>query len=190
MGALGMGRRLKLIVDVADKVIGRAERHGTDVAVVAVDRGGREVLVYRTDLCSYNAVEPARRKAVTAAAMGMPTSVITGMMMPDPVGQRALAASPDMLAVPGGFPIIQDDVVVGGIGVSGGHYTDDHMILAKVLVTDGEAPPAMLVLQPPPIGGPGAMPPPQGRPNSPMPPPDGPPPGMPAEPFPSLGDEK
>jgi glc operon protein GlcG len=182
MGALGMGRRLKLIMDVADKVIAQAQRHNADVAVIAVDRGGREVLAYRTDLCSYNAMEPARRKAVTSSTMGMPTSIITGMMAPDPVGQRALAASPDMLAVPGGFPIMQDNVVIGGIGISGGHYTDDHMLLAKVLVAAGELPPAMMAMHPPPMGGPGDM----------MPPPPGmaPPQGMQPPPFPPAGDKK
>jgi uncharacterized protein GlcG (DUF336 family) len=199
MGALGIGRRLQLILDIADKVIHQAERHGADVAIVAVDRGGREVLVYRTDLCSYNAIEPARRKAVTSAAMGMPTSVITGMTMPDPVGQRALAASPDMLAVPGGFPIMQDNVVIGGIGLSGGHYTDDHMILAKVLVTDGEIPPAMPMMRPPPMGGPGDMMPPPtdgtiplptGGPGAPMPPMGAPPLGMTSPPVSPAGDDK
>jgi glc operon protein GlcG len=163
MGALGLGRRLQLIMDVADKVIVQAERQNADVAIVAVDRGGREVLTYRTDLCSYNAIEPARRKAITSAAMGMPTSIITGMTGPDPIAQRALGASPDMLAVPGGFPIMQDNVVVGGIGLSGGRYTDDHMLVAKALVAEGEPPPAMLMMPPPPMGGPGdgagAMPP-------------------------------
>jgi glc operon protein GlcG len=199
MGALGMGRQLKLIMDVANKVIAEAERHNADVAVVAVDRGGREVLTYRTDLCSYNAMEPARRKAVTSAAMGMPTSIITGIMAPDPVGQRALAASPDMLAVPGGFPIMQDNVVIGGIGLSGGHYTDDHMLLAKVLVAAGELPPAMMAMHPPPMGGPGDMGPPPGMMPPPgMEPPPGmmlppgmqSPPGMAPPPFPSAGEKK
>jgi glc operon protein GlcG len=193
MGALGIGRRLKLIMDVADKVIHQAERHGADVAVVAVDRGGREVLVYRTDLCSYNAIEPARRKAVTSAAMGMPTSVITGMIMPDPIGQRALAASPDMLAVPGGFPIMQDNIVIGGIGLSGGHYTDDHMLLAKALVIAGEISPAMMAMHPPPMGGSSDMMPPSGMSPPPgMQPPPGftPPPGMMPPPFPPVGDKK
>ncbi len=160
MAALGLGRRLQLILDIADKVVAEAERHGADFALVAVDRGGHEMLVYRSDLCSYNAIEPARRKAVTAAAMGIPTSIITGMSMPDPVMQRALTASPDMLAVPGGFPIMMDNVVVAGLGISGGHYSEDHMIVAKALVKEGHLPPAMLHMGPPPgpPGGSGAPP--------------------------------
>jgi glc operon protein GlcG len=167
MGSLGLGRRLAHILEIADEATRHAERMGADFAIVAVDRGGRDVLVYRSDLCSYNALEPARKKAITSAAMGMPTSVVTGFTMGDPVGQRAMAASPDMLAVPGGFPIMLDNVVVGGIGLSGGHYNEDHLILAKAIVKDGPLPPAMVG---PPQGGPppGMMP--QGGPPNGMPP--------------------
>ncbi len=164
MGALGMGRRLKLILEIADEAVLCAERFGFDFAIVAVDRGGREILAYRSDLCSYNALAPARKKATTSASMGMPTSTITAVTIGDPVALRAIDASPDMLAVPGGFPIIQDGIVIGGIGMAGGHYTDDQQVLAKVLVKQGEPYPAMLTppLMGPPPGGPpqsGAVPP-------------------------------
>jgi glc operon protein GlcG len=175
MGALGLGRRLQLIMQIADEAILQAERFGFDFAIVAVDRGGREVLTYRSDLCSYNAIEPARKKAITSAAMGMPTSSIAAVTMGDPIAQRALGASPDMLAVPGGFPIIQDNIVIGGIGMAGGHYTDDQQVLAKVLVKQGDPYPAMLL--PPPMG-----PPPGGPPVEPGP--GGPPPGGAIPPIP------
>jgi glc operon protein GlcG len=159
MGAIGIGRRLRLIMDIADEAALHAERFGFDFAIVAVDRGGRELLAYCSDLCSYNALAPARKKAITAAAMGMPTSSITAVTMADPIAQRALAASPDMLAVPGGFPIIQDGMVIGGIGMAGGHYTDDQQVLAKVLVKQGDPYPAMLMPPMMPPGGPQGGPP-------------------------------
>jgi uncharacterized protein GlcG (DUF336 family) len=174
MAAAALGRRLSVMMEMADDVIAQAERLGLDVAVVAVDRGGREVVTYRTDLTSYNALEPARKKAVTAAAMGMPTSTVVAFTMMDPIGQRAMAASPDMLAVPGGFPVVLDNIVIGGIGVAGGHYTDDQQLLSKVLVKYGAPYPAMAVPPPmPPAGGP-----PPGGPGS-GPPSGGPPPGAP-----------
>lgn len=139
----GSGARLARAMEIADGVLAHAERLGLDVAIVAVDRGGREILTYRSDLTSYNALEPARKKATTSAAMGMPTSTVTSMTMADPIAQRALGASPDMLPVPGGFPIIIDNRVVGGIGVAGGHYTDDQQLLSKVLVKAGVPIPAM-----------------------------------------------
>jgi glc operon protein GlcG len=150
MGSLGLGRRLQLVIEMADKVIHEAERMGADVAVVAVDRGGREILSYRSDLCAYTATEPARRKATTAAAIGAPTSFVASAMGGDPVAMQALASSPDMLAAPGGFPIIQDNIVIGGIGLSGGHYSQDHQILAKALVKIGDLPAAMFSMGPPP----------------------------------------
>jgi uncharacterized protein GlcG (DUF336 family) len=166
-------------MQIADQVVLEAQRRGIDIAIVAVDCGGREILAYRTDLTSYNALEPARKKAITAAAMGMPTSTVTGFTMGDPIGQRAMAASPDMLAVPGGFPLIQDNVCVGGIGVAGGHYTDDQLLMSAVLVKFG-APFEAMMMPPPQMGVPPGGPPPGGGPGGGVP--DGMMPPMPTMP--------
>jgi glc operon protein GlcG len=131
------------VAGIADSVLVEAERMGADVAIVATDLSGRVILAYRTDQCSYTALEPARRKAVTSASMAAPTSFVASVAATDPVAAQALAASPDMLAVPGGYPIVLDHVLVGGIGVAGGHYGQDHMILAKAFVAEGELPAPM-----------------------------------------------
>jgi glc operon protein GlcG len=121
------------------------------MALVAVDEGGRTILTYRTDLCSWTAIEPARKKAITSATMRMATSSVSAITMFDQLAQRALGATPELLAVPGAFPLILDGNCVGGIGVAGGHYGDDQYILSKALVEKGDMVPAMPSGMPEPI---------------------------------------
>jgi uncharacterized protein GlcG (DUF336 family) len=113
-----------------------AQQHNAHVALVAVDLGGHPVVVLRADRAPYAAIEAARRKAIAAAALQLPTAQLSEMCAADALMATAIAASGDMLVVPGGFPIIFDDRCVGGFGVAGGHYRDDDLIgrqaLAKV----------------------------------------------------------
>jgi uncharacterized protein GlcG (DUF336 family) len=140
--AVIMGRRLDLVWGIAERVAGYAHRYNFDFALVAVDAGGRNILTYRSDLCSYTAIEPARRKAIASATMRMATSTMSAITMLDQIAQKALSVT-EMLAVPGGFPLLMDGNCVGGIGVSGGHYGDDQYILSKALVERGDMFPAI-----------------------------------------------
>jgi uncharacterized protein GlcG (DUF336 family) len=137
-----LGKRLDLVWGIAERVAYYAHRYNFDFALVAVDSGGRNILTYRSDLCSWTAIEPARRKAIASATMRMATSTMSAITMLDQIAQKALSVT-DMLAVPGGFPLLMDGNCVGGIGVSGGHYGDDQFILSKALVDRGDMFPAI-----------------------------------------------
>jgi uncharacterized protein GlcG (DUF336 family) len=137
-----LGRRLDLAWSIAERVAGYAHRYNFDFAMVVVDSGGRNILTYRSDLCSWTAIEPARRKAIASATMRMATSTMSAITMLDQIAQKALSVT-EMLAVPGGFPLLMDGNCVGGLGVSGGHYGDDQFILSKALVERGDMFPAI-----------------------------------------------
>lgn len=109
-----------------------------DVAIVCVDRGGHVLASRRTDNTGYPAMEAARRKAATSAVMGVPTAMVAGLVSQDPLAAAALSASPDMLAVPGGAPLVVDAVTVGGIGIAGAHYSEDETILQAALARVSE----------------------------------------------------
>jgi len=118
---------------LAEAVIARARELGHHVSAVCTDRSGAIIAAQRMDLAAGQLIETARRKAVTSAAMGAPTSLVAGMVSQDSLAQQALAATPDMLPVPGGAPLVVDAIVVGGIGVAGGHYSEDDQILQYAL---------------------------------------------------------
>jgi len=76
-------------------------------------------------------VQIAQDKAYTAAGFGLSTDGWHEFVKDDPPLALGAAAGIDRLIVfGGGFPITIDGKIVGAIGVSGGHYTQD-MDVAK-----------------------------------------------------------
>ena len=122
--------RARKVCDAAFEI---AQTMNVNVSIVAVDPGGHPVVVLRGDRTSFASVEAARRKAVAAFTMQMPTGALAEMIAQDPLVQRAVHASGDMLVVPGGFPIGSGDGCIGGLGIAGGHYSQDHTVGEKAL---------------------------------------------------------
>jgi glc operon protein GlcG len=110
-----------------------AESMDLNVSVVAVDLGGHPIVTFRGDRTAFASLEAARRKGVAAAGLQMSTAALAEMFAQDPLVQAAVHASGDMLVVPGGFPIIFGPGVIGGLGIAGGHYREDHMLGEKAL---------------------------------------------------------
>jgi len=104
------------------------------VSIVATDLGGHPIVVLRGDNTSFASLEAARRKAVAAFTMQMSTSALAEMIAQDPLVQRAVHASGEMLVVPGGFPIVFGQGCIGGLGIAGGHYTEDHIVGEKAFI--------------------------------------------------------
>lgn len=102
-----------------------------NVSVVAVDLSGHPMVVFRGDHTSYASLEAARRKGVAAAGLMMSTAALVDMFAQDPLVLTAAHASGDMLVVPGGFPIIFGTGCVGGLGIAGAHYKEDHVVGEK-----------------------------------------------------------
>ncbi|MGY4711509.1 GlcG/HbpS family heme-binding protein [Mycolicibacterium sp. CBM1] len=104
----------------ARHVIDKGRERGLHLSVSIVNRSGITKIVLSDDGVGPVAVETGRRKAYTAAVMGLPTALFA-QFAADP---RMAAApphllDPHLLAVPGGTPIIVDGEVIGGIGVGG-----------------------------------------------------------------------
>jgi len=68
----------------------------------------------------------AQDKAYTAVGFGMPTHGWHDFIKDDaPLADGAPTGIARLVIFGGGYPITVDDAVVGAIGVSGGHYTQD-----------------------------------------------------------------
>jgi uncharacterized protein GlcG (DUF336 family) len=71
-------------------------------------------------------VQIAQDKAFTAVGFGMPSDAWHDFIKDDPPLEKGAVGGIDRLVIfGGGFPIKIDDAIVGAIGVSGGHYTQD-----------------------------------------------------------------
>jgi glc operon protein GlcG len=107
-------------------VLEECARIGMNCAIVVTDPSGEMVAVARTDGASGNTYRGALGKAKTAAVFGCATEeYLERRLLHDEVLYRALTADDETFLVPGGFALIVDGEVVGGVGVSGGLHADD-----------------------------------------------------------------
>ena len=81
-------------------------------------------------------VDVAIDKAWSSASFGYPTHVWNDYVSNDPK-VAPLAYRPRMVAVGGGYPILEDGKLIGGIGISGGNYQQDQDACVEALTKIG-----------------------------------------------------
>ncbi len=113
---------------IIETAVAAAEAAGQHSAITVVDATGHPSAFARMDGAPVQAIQISQDKAYTAAGFGMPTGQWHELMKNyDPLASGA-AAMDRLVPFGGGLPIIIDGEVVGGIGVSGGHWSDDSKI--------------------------------------------------------------
>ena len=122
--------RSSVTAELARAMIDAAERKAADMGhpfVIAVaDESGILKAFIRMDGAALLSVQIAQDKAYTAAGFGLSTDGWHEFVRDDPPLAMGAAPGIDRLVVfGGGYPIKIGDAIVGGIGVSGGHYTQD-----------------------------------------------------------------
>ncbi|MCX6283729.1 MAG: heme-binding protein [Bacteroidetes bacterium] len=111
---------------LAEAAITRARSLGLAIAVTVVDESGITKFFARMDNAPLIGVDASRKKAVTAVGFGLPTGAPWfGMIKDDPILREGVHGFNDFMLMGGGVPVIVDDQVIGAIGVSGGHYSQD-----------------------------------------------------------------
>lgn len=108
-----------------------AQRIGFEPSIAIVDSAGNLKAFERSDKSSYLAINIAIDKAYTAASFGLSTKE-WATLIEDPNAAQ-LAGVPRVTPVAGGFPIIEDGIVIGGIGISGGNWAQDQEAGEEVL---------------------------------------------------------
>ncbi|BBY83163.1 heme-binding protein [Mycolicibacterium pulveris] len=114
-------------IAVTTKVLEAAEKTSATVAVVVVDATANPVVSVRPPGVAALVESAARRKAA-AAAFGAPTDTLAEMFGGDPLLAGVFAGSPDVLVLPGGFPLAGANGICGAVGIAGGHYSADQAI--------------------------------------------------------------
>ena len=103
----------------------KAEEIGVPMSIAVVDPDGTLKAFSRMDGAALLAVRVAQQKAWTAISFGVPTLGLWEFIKEDPPLLHSLPHQEDMILFGGGSPINVDGKMIGGIGVSGGHYTQD-----------------------------------------------------------------
>jgi uncharacterized protein GlcG (DUF336 family) len=106
----------------------KAAEIGVPAAIAVVDADGTLKNFVRMDGAPLLPVRIAQQKAWTAISFGMPTHAWWDMVKDDPPLLHGIVHQEDVVIFGGGYPITDGDDVIGGVGVSGGHYTQDQEI--------------------------------------------------------------
>lgn len=118
----------------AQAVINLGRAQNLHLSVSVVNRSGITKVILSDDGASKMATETGRRKAYTAAVTSMPTSIFAKFAAdPAMAASPPHAVDPQLLAAPGGLPIVVDGEVIGGIGVGGADGETDDNIAAQAL---------------------------------------------------------
>ena len=129
--------------DTAHRLVEAAERKareiGQPMVIAVVDESGVLKAFSRMDNAALLSVQVAQDKAYTAVGFGLSTDGWHDFIKNDPPLASGAVGGIDRLVVfGGGFPIKIDGQIVGGIGVSGGHYTQDMEVARAGLAVLGE----------------------------------------------------
>jgi uncharacterized protein GlcG (DUF336 family) len=126
----------------AHRMIAAAEAKASEIGVPMViavcDESGVLKAFSRMDGAALLSVQVAQDKAYTAVGFGLPTEGWHDFIRDDPPLAAGAVGGIDRLVIfGGGYPIKAGDRVVGAIGVSGGHYTQDMEVAKAGLAVAG-----------------------------------------------------
>jgi uncharacterized protein GlcG (DUF336 family) len=120
--------------------VAAAERVGLSLVFHVVDDSGVLKAQLRMDGAPLLAIDAARKKALTAVGYGLPTGQTWyDFATPDPILSRGIDSFTDFTLLGGGLPLRVDGALVGALGVSGGHYTQDEAVAREALAAVGLA---------------------------------------------------
>lgn len=103
----------------------KAKQMGHKMCIAIADEAGILKALLRMDGASDMTLRIAQDKAYTSATMGRATHAFWDAVKNDPPLLHGIVNYPRLIVFGGGYPIIENGKVVGAIGISGGHYSDD-----------------------------------------------------------------
>lgn len=123
-----------ITLEIAEKMLEVAERKAREVGIpmciAVVDESGNLKAFSCMDGAALLSIGIAQDKAYTAVAFGMATHEWYSFIKDDPPLLVGVPHIPRLTILGGGYPIQVGSEIVGGIGVSGGTYSQD-MEVAK-----------------------------------------------------------
>src|SRR3984957_18053849 len=111
---------------VIQAAVAEAKERNWKMNVAVADSGGHLVAFQRMDGAMLAAIKIAEHKARAAATFRRPNKVLDdGVQV---MRLNYLLAFDDVIASRGGIPLIDNGVIIGGIGVSGGTDSQDEVV--------------------------------------------------------------
>ena len=128
--------------ELAHSMLEAAEQKAREMrkafVIAIVDESGVLKAFSRMDEAPLLSVQIAQDKAYTAAGFALSTDEWHDFVKDDPPLAAGATTGIDRLVIfGGGYPITIDEQVVGGIGVSGAHYSEDMEVASAALSAVG-----------------------------------------------------
>ncbi|MBX0314645.1 GlcG/HbpS family heme-binding protein [Planococcus glaciei] len=124
-------------LDLATKMLvaakAKGEELGMNFSIAIVDKPGNLKAFSAMDNAPVLSLEIAQNKAFSAAAYNRPTHEWYDRLKDDPPLLNGIVHTNRLVIFGGGYPIKLGDELIGGIGVSGGHYTHDMQVCEAAL---------------------------------------------------------
>ena len=105
--------------------VAHAETLGIRINVAITEASGTLTAFLRMNGAFLHSIDIAIDKAYTAASFGFPTSQWTQVLQGDEALRIGLPLRPRLVVFGGGVPIRDGEVLIGGLGVSGGSAEQD-----------------------------------------------------------------
>ena len=129
--------KVSITAEAAQRLIDAAEQKaraiGIPVSITVCDEAGVLKAFRRMDGALQITVEITQNKAYTAATTGMATHKWFEFIKDNPAMLHGMVETPRFIVFGGGYPIKVDRVVIGGIGVGGGHPDQDRVVAEAAL---------------------------------------------------------
>ena len=103
----------------------KAREMGRPMSIAVCDGDGTIKAYSRMDGAPLLSVQLSQDKAYTAISFSMATHDWYEFVKNDPPLLHGIIKTDRLIVFGGGYPITTDAGIIGGIGVSGGHYTHD-----------------------------------------------------------------
>jgi uncharacterized protein GlcG (DUF336 family) len=106
---------------------------GVPMCIAITCPSGNLLQFLRMDGAPLLSIDIAINKAYTAVGFGMASHVWHEFIKNDPPLLYGIVHTPRLVTFGGGFPIKDGAAIIGGIGLSGGHYHQDMDVAKKAL---------------------------------------------------------
>ncbi len=118
-----------LATQVIEAAVVHAQSLGKGFAIAIVDDSGLLKAFHRMDGAPLISIQIAQDKAYTAVGFGIPSHGWYDFIKDDgPLALGAPSGIDRLVVFGGGYPIVVGEALVGAIGVSGGHYSEDMQV--------------------------------------------------------------
>ena len=115
--------------ETAEKAVAAAAKKAEELklkmCIAVSDEAGDLKAFARMDGAPKLSIQIAQDKAYTAASFSMPTHAWFDFIKNDPPLLHGITHTPRLIVFGGGFPIVIMGEMIGAIGLSGGHYSQD-----------------------------------------------------------------